>query len=225
VTVECIGEVTDVTWFAGTDVIKVLPPRGRVANLGSGGSAPEGTPIALAWDDPIDFTPTSYSVWGSIDGGGTWSELGTALTTHDFAWTPVGDPLGEVILEVVAFEGEHPVGAWQSEPIAIDAPTTGVGDGPVAAAFDLRFAGRNPSVHGASLQLAMPASGRATVQVYDVRGALVKELVDGEIPAGYTTLRWDGRDRNGSEAGAGLYFIHASRGSEAAIVRRFTLLR
>ncbi len=223
VPVECIGEVADVTWFRGVDYIKVLPPRGRVANANSGTTLPEGVAMVVTWDDPEGFTPTSYGVWGSTDAGATWTELGTGITSHFFSWLPTGGT-GEVMMELVAFDGEEPVGSWRTEVFTIGGQVTGVGDEPVTA-FGLRFAGRNPSAHGAAMQLAMPAAGPATVQVFDVRGALVRQLVGGELSAGHHVIRWDGRDRHGAAVGAGLYFVHASRPGQAAIVRRFTLLR
>ena len=222
VPVEAIGEVTDVTWFAATDVVKVLPPKGHVATMGTQATTPRGTPLHVWWEDPDGFTPTSYSVWGSTDDGESWISLTSGSVVHDYSWLPAGDP-ATMLVEVVAFDGEDPVGGWETVPVTVQDPVTAVDDVPVHA-FDLRFAGRNPAP-GAVLQLGMPTAGRASVTVLDLRGAVVQQLVDEELSVGWHALRWDGRNREGTAAGAGIYFIHAKMPAGKEIVRRFTLLR
>jgi flagellar hook assembly protein FlgD len=40
-----------------------------------------------------------------------------------------------------------------------------------------------------------------------VTGSVVAVLADGAYPAGATTLVWDGRNRTGSAAASGVYFV------------------
>jgi agmatine/peptidylarginine deiminase len=48
---------------------------------------------------------------------------------------------------------------------------------------------------------------RVQLAVYDVRGRLVRRLVDGQRPAGATEIDWDGRDDDGRPVPAGVYFF------------------
>jgi hypothetical protein len=48
---------------------------------------------------------------------------------------------------------------------------------------------------------------RVELAVYDVRGRLVRRLVDGERPAGTTEVDWDGRDDAGRRVAAGVYWF------------------
>jgi hypothetical protein len=50
--------------------------------------------------------------------------------------------------------------------------------------------------------------GRTPVRldVYDVRGARVRTLVDADQPAGRYRVDWDGRDQHGAPVGSGIYF-------------------
>lgn len=85
---------------------------------------------------------------------------------------------------------------------------------PAAAPADgaLRLASGNPA-HGASrFELVMPRAARATVRVYDVAGALVRELADREFAAGTHVLEWNGANQAGASAGPGVYFLRASTG-------------
>jgi len=65
----------------------------------------------------------------------------------------------------------------------------------------------NPFVSDTEIAFALPAAGRASLRVYDVRGRLVRVLVDGESPAGVRHVRWNGRDASGGAASAGIYFV------------------
>jgi flagellar hook assembly protein FlgD len=43
--------------------------------------------------------------------------------------------------------------------------------------------------------------------VCDVRGAVIAILCDGKLGAGQQQFAWDGRDRRGDAACAGVYFV------------------
>jgi hypothetical protein len=49
------------------------------------------------------------------------------------------------------------------------------------------------------------------VAVYSVDGRRLRELVNGEMPAGMSEVTWDGRDAEGRSVSSGLYFcrLHA----------------
>ncbi len=44
------------------------------------------------------------------------------------------------------------------------------------------------------------------LEIYDITGRIVRRLVDGTVPAGTTSVVWDGRDRSGRPAQSGVYF-------------------
>jgi len=57
------------------------------------------------------------------------------------------------------------------------------------------------------------------VAVYDVFGRRVKTLFAGVLPAGPTTLTWDGRIEQGPPASSGVYFARATYGGGRRVVR------
>ena len=82
----------------------------------------------------------------------------------------------------------------------------------------------NPAPAGAasrvSFALAQPA--RARIDLYDVRGARVRRLLDEERPAGASAVAWDGLDDQARAVPAGLYFAIFSaegRTDRARVVR------
>lgn len=47
--------------------------------------------------------------------------------------------------------------------------------------------------------------GPARLSIYNLKGQLVRVLLDGELPAGTHTLLWDGKDARGTGAASGIY--------------------
>jgi hypothetical protein len=87
--------------------------------------------------------------------------------------------------------------------------SVGVSPGaPTAAAVGLARVTPNPARRGTTsrIDFALTRPGRVILDVFDVRGARVARLVDGERPAGPSSLGWDGRDEAGGSTPAGLYF-------------------
>lgn len=87
----------------------------------------------------------------------------------------------------------------------------GIPNGALAArypeSFDLPGAFPNPFTGETRLQLTTSGASRTTARVYDVRGALVRTLVDGSLSQETWTLTWDGRDERGGRVASGVYFI------------------
>ena len=63
----------------------------------------------------------------------------------------------------------------------------------------------NPFQSSTSIRFALEREQPVMLGVYDLAGRLVKRLVDGPLPAGDHTLRWEGTDQSGRPAAAGIY--------------------
>jgi len=90
--------------------------------------------------------------------------------------------------------------------------------------FGLRLAGANPSAGGTRLELAVPRLSTVVVRVFDVHGALVRELARREFVVGIHPVAWDGADANGHPARSGVYFVQAT-GPDGALNQRVVLMR
>ncbi|MBN2565901.1 MAG: T9SS type A sorting domain-containing protein [Candidatus Eisenbacteria bacterium] len=99
----------------------------------------------------------------------------------------------------------------ETDIVEVPVFNTGVGEEAWPHDGDALIASISPSPFGATttIDLSLPAAGRATVAVYDLRGALVRRLADGEVDRGPLTLTWDGRTGSGREVGSGIYFVRA----------------
>lgn len=64
----------------------------------------------------------------------------------------------------------------------------------------------NPFSASISIWFHLGAPGTARIEVYDVRGALVKRLAAAPRPAGLQSIDWDGTDTQGRRVAPGVYF-------------------
>jgi flagellar hook assembly protein FlgD len=57
------------------------------------------------------------------------------------------------------------------------------------------------------------AASRVHIAIYDLRGALVKTLVDGTRSAGAWSITWNGEDDRGARVSSGVYFCRMRAGT------------
>ncbi len=74
------------------------------------------------------------------------------------------------------------------------------------------------------IEYNLPRDGRIEIRVFNVRGELVRTLLDEERPAGTGHVIWDGTDGHGAQVGSGVYFYEARHAGEAT-VQKMTLLK
>ncbi len=72
--------------------------------------------------------------------------------------------------------------------------------------FELEQNYPNPFNNRTSFRIKSTSSGNAKVMIYNVLGQKIKELFSGMIPAGITSLVWDGTDNFGNGVASGPYF-------------------
>jgi hypothetical protein len=83
----------------------------------------------------------------------------------------------------------------------------------------------NPFNPSTTILYSMPKAGHLKLCVYNVRGQLVRTLIDGNRPMGADqSIVWDGRDNFGSAAGSGVYFYEARVANDVKI-GKMTLLK
>ena len=68
------------------------------------------------------------------------------------------------------------------------------------------------------------AGGKTRLEIYDLTGALVKTLVDGNIKAGNYSIVWDGANNSGNIVASGIYFYRLSV-PDGQRIMRMTLLK
>jgi YVTN family beta-propeller protein len=138
-------------------------------------------------------------------------------------------------LTVVDVEADTVVARWttgdQPRGIAVLA-APGAGEPPTVVttpaarpdALTLRRGFPNPFNARVQIQYALPTAATASVQVYDLLGQPVRQLVDDPAAAGWHAVYWDGRDSAGSPVASGPYLV-VLRSAGQQRVEKVLLLR
>ncbi len=94
-----------------------------------------------------------------------------------------------------------------SAPVAVGEDVLAVGALALSAA-------PNPFQGSTRIHYTLTRDARVSLGVYDLRGARVTTLVEQAVLAGPHSTMWDGRDRGGARAPAGIYFVRLACGGE-----------
>ncbi len=68
----------------------------------------------------------------------------------------------------------------------------------------------NPFNPSTTISYQLPATGKTRLDIYNVRGQLVRTLIDAEQEAGYHSVVWNGTDNAGQSVASGIYFYRLS---------------
>jgi hypothetical protein len=82
----------------------------------------------------------------------------------------------------------------------------------------------NPFNPATMINLDLPTATHVRLEIFDTLGRRVRVLVDGEIAAGRTQVRWDGKNSSGNAAASGIYFYRLVAG-DFMQTRKMVLLR
>jgi len=68
----------------------------------------------------------------------------------------------------------------------------------------------NPFNPTTTIAYSLPEASNVQLDIYNIKGQLVKSLVNAEMPAGMHSVVWDGRDMNNQAVASGVYFYRVS---------------
>jgi hypothetical protein len=88
----------------------------------------------------------------------------------------------------------------------------------------------NPFNPATVIEYALPRASEVKIEIYNILGQKVRNLLDERQEPGYKTIHWDGKDQNGTDVSSGIYFYrivaHTVHGSEDFIkCKKMTLLK
>ena len=91
-----------------------------------------------------------------------------------------------------------------SDTVSVTLEQTGIDEDLVASVSLIR---PNPFTTQTAIHYTVPADGAAvSLRLYDIRGRLVKTLIDRRHAGGAHEVAWDGRDSGGRTVSSGIYF-------------------
>jgi len=134
--------------------------------------------------------------------------------------------------DVLFVEGymDYAFGAFQITPIADEfievTGWTGAEDTPtIMAAGGFESVYPNPFNPATTLNFVLNRGKLTQLNIYNLRGELVRSLVNERLPMGSYSLTWDGRDAEGQSVASGAYFARLRIGKEVMQVRKLSLIK
>ncbi len=157
----------------------------------------------------------------NADNPGTWPS-----GTLDFASPGTFDQM------VITYDADPPtcqdfIRAFMADNVLVTVAggTTAVGDGEPAVAL-APIVAPNPFDGETVVRFGVARSGPVSVSVYDLRGRLVRTLVDGAgLERGDRSVRWNGRDERGQRAASGVYVCRIQADGRTQSTRMMLLRR
>jgi hypothetical protein len=181
----------------------------------------EGLAFTLVAEDP-DEDSISFSSPDLPEGAVLDAESGL------FEWTPTYAQAGLYTVTFIATDNGSPALADTEQTDITVTDVVGVSEGEEEPEMPLsRYLAQNcPNPFGAATTIRYGLVGPAhvRVEIYDIRGAFVRMLVNERLPAGHHRAAWDGRDDRGHRVASGVYFCRLETG-EFRETRRMVLLR
>jgi hypothetical protein len=130
-----------------------------------------------------------------------------------FSWTPSLGQAGLYNVTFIAADGS--LADSEVVTIAVDSIPTGIGDinpGQLPKRYSLSQNYPNPFNANTQIIFALPKSGHATLEIFNLLGQKVGTLVDEQLSAGTKIVSWDGRDKRGETVPSGIYFYQLRSG-------------
>jgi hypothetical protein len=90
--------------------------------------------------------------------------------------------------------------------------------------YGLTYAWPNPSNPKVRIHYTIADEGPVRLVAYNLKGQLVRTLVDGDVPPGRYSVVWAGVDERGRHVASGVYFVKLEA-SDFAETRRLVILR
>ncbi len=109
---------------------------------------------------------------------------------------------------------------WNIDDIQIvahaegDVPWSGDGSVIVPEVLKIEAIQPNPTGGCATLRYALPEASRVRIELYDLQGHVVAELLDEVQDAGVHSMLWDGRNAEARLVGQGVYMLRMAAGTE-----------
>lgn len=161
-------------------------------------------------------------VWAFDLWTNAWTQLAPAGTapTSRYGSAAIYDGANDRMIVFGGFDTAVRNDVWALEGLS----ETSTGVEPLPARAILHPNHPNPFNPSTTIRFELAARGPASLRVYDVRGHLVRTLVDGDADAGTTSVTWDGRDDSGRAVASGVYVYRLRTGSTAES-RKMVLLK
>ena len=83
----------------------------------------------------------------------------------------------------------------------------------------------NPFNPETTIRFNLPEAGKVTLNIYNIKGQKVRELINDKIAAGQHSVVWNGKDEGGKQAASGVYFYRLKAAGHPSIIHKMLMLK
>ncbi len=175
----------------------------------------------------------------NTDGGKSWERLSAFADTQE-TWTQVNlllDPYAghsSVRFRFRLISDEASTGdGWYIDDAQVNFQPTYVEQEPTSVPQEFSLGQNYPNPFNPATTIPFTVHGsrfmvrgqiHTTLSIYNIRGQLVRTLVDQEMTPGKYSVMWDGKNQNGKEVSSGIYLYRLST-KDARITKKMLLLK
>ena len=171
-----------------------------------------GNWVHLKWNGVHVPDLSKYTVYRKTSTGVTPIPANFLADDNDTLLTDQTAPPSALYYIVTATDIHQNQGAKSNEAAVL--PATGVGNTPALTALTVLQNRPNPFTDETQLQVGLPARGDVRVEIYDVAGKRVRNVLVPAQQKGWNTLRISARDDRGAALPSGVYFFRVHAGAE-----------
>lgn len=162
-----------------------------------------GSTYPVTWEafDCESMHPFALSF--SADGGLTWVIVSAFIEGQYYDWLVPNISTDDGVLKVTCVDRQ---GVEQNIYSGLLLITVSAGVDDVPAGFRLALS-PNPATAGLAVEFSSPKAQEVALDVYSVKGELVKTLFRGRVDQGVERLNWQGDNQAGRRVSPGTYFV------------------
>jgi hypothetical protein len=184
-----------------------------------------GTVIDAAKEVPVEGALIKAGMFETVTNAEGYYEMDAAATMYDVICTVEGyDP--EIALDIIVTDGET---------VTVDFiyPFTGSNDQELIPSGTFLFnnypnpfnpsgAGRSPTT---TISFSIPEDSKVVISIYNIKGQLVRTLVDENYERGLHNAIWNGKDTSGKSVSNGIYFYNLKVNDKSKAFKKMLLLK
>ncbi len=221
----------------------IVQPTGNVPGVFSQNYVAFGGCLGINQFDSISPLPGAVSSHGFVNpttmglynnaSAGVWHERTVTINTVQYQRVNLTFPYGFVYVNDVIVNAKGP-GGIANRALLLQEILQGFGHGsgsglPTAAddvpqKFSVASNHPNPFNPITTIRFTAPTRGEVSVKVYNIRGELVRTLLNEVVDAGEHPIQWNGTDDQGQAVSSGIY-LYSVVGFDQSITRKMTLLK
>ena len=177
--------------------------------------APGNGMYSHLWDDSYGMRSSTSAACAMVAGVAALAKVKDPTITSDLFSSIVSsqaDNIDALNPAYLGWLGGGRLNAYQTlNYVSVEDPMSAPDAQPRAYALSQNYP--NPFNPSTTISYVLPAGGPVEMKIYNVKGQLVRILVDGDQSAGSHSIQWDGRTDGGLTAASGIYFYRLTSGN------------